>query len=288
MVSISIVICTFNRCNLLFETLESIEKNGINKLCQVIVINNNSKDSTKDVKINFPWVDYHEEYNQGLSYARNKGYCVARGDVILYIDDDVDVDKNILNYTLSGFSSEAVGAVGGKVLPFNHNSIPDWIPVNRQYLVSVFDIGDKIMETKKLMGANFAIRKKILHDIGGFDVGLGRSGGNLMGGEEIDVIEKIKNKKYKIIYNPKSIVYHKINSKLNIDYIRNYSFELGKSERIMDSRKFLKKIFKFYYIKYFTPFINIKCRVFSSSKSANTAIEINNFYMRGYIYGERE
>ena len=76
---------------------------------EVIVVDNNSKDHTKAVveeaQRAWPLLRYEFEGAQGLSHARNHGIACARGDVILFTDDDVLPEPDWLETTLAGLES---------------------------------------------------------------------------------------------------------------------------------------------------------------------------------------
>jgi GT2 family glycosyltransferase len=94
------------------------------------------------------------------------------------------------------------------------------------------------------------VRRALLEELGGFDVGLGRKGTTLSGGEEIDVVRRIRRLGYKVIYTPASVVYHKIDSRLNERRIMEHAYWLGISEARIDRKnartKFVLKMARAY------------------------------------------
>jgi len=90
---ISVIVCTYNRAELLRELLPTLcEQTVAFTQYEVIVIDNGSTDHTKTVAAVFaaryPQVRYCYEPRQGLSHARNRGWQEAKGDYVAYIDDD--------------------------------------------------------------------------------------------------------------------------------------------------------------------------------------------------------
>lgn len=246
MIKYSIIICTYNRFNLLIETIDSI----INVLknredYEILVIDNNSKDKTPSVKDRYfenQKIKYFVESQQGLSHARNRGINEANGEILVYFDDDIELIENYFEVCDEIFSEASISIVGGKVLPYRV-SIPTWIPVKFYYLVSIFDLGNEEKSVNTLMGANYVLRSNVCKNVGHYNTELGRKGNNLMGGEENDYFSRAMLLGYKIFYNPNLIVFHKINDKLNRNYIFQYSFEQGKSERIIDESLSKLKVF---------------------------------------------
>lgn len=88
MYSISIVIPTFNRCELLKRALESVYKQSYTHF-ETIVVDDGSTDETEQiVALFFPQVRYFKQPNNGVSSARNKGVQEAKGDWIAFLDSD--------------------------------------------------------------------------------------------------------------------------------------------------------------------------------------------------------
>ena len=99
---ISVIICTFNRCEMLALTLESFTRieTGSDFTWELIVVDNNSTDATKGVVSEFNTrlpIRYVFESKQGLSRARNCGIAQAQGDIIVFTDDDIIVTNDWLN-----------------------------------------------------------------------------------------------------------------------------------------------------------------------------------------------
>lgn len=98
MLKFSVVVCTYNRIDYLKKCLNSIfDLDYFNY--EVVVVNDGSLDGTVDYlesigRKNFFFVSHKD--NSGLSKARNMGVKVSNGEVVVFVDDDCVVDKNIL------------------------------------------------------------------------------------------------------------------------------------------------------------------------------------------------
>ena len=287
MLRFSVIICTYNRSKLLVETIESILNIAkVRNDFELLIIDNNSKDNTKLEVERFlkdPRIIYKCEYNQGLSHARNRGMEEAKGEILVYLDDDIELVDNYFEICDMTFSDNSISISGGKVLPYKVD-IPKWLPKKYYYLVSVFDLGDERINVEKLMGANYAIRTTVAKSIGLYNVNLGRKGNQLLGGEEIDYLQRALSQNYKIVYEPFLIVYHKINDKLSYDYINNYSFEVAKSEYFMDRGsslfKVTLKVIKSIFFLLLSKVIMLK--IFEEKKYTWFLININ--YSKGYLF----
>ena len=99
---ISAIICTYNREKYITECLEHLRIACQNKMLEVLVVDNNSTDSSAslikgylDCHPDFPG-RYILETKQGLSHARNRGIKEAKGDILVFLDDDSMVAPDYL------------------------------------------------------------------------------------------------------------------------------------------------------------------------------------------------
>ncbi|GAA4450648.1 glycosyltransferase family 2 protein [Nibrella saemangeumensis] len=286
MISYSLIICTYNRASFLKETIESILSHFRSKTnFELLIINNNSTDNTADVVkpfLSVPVVRYVVETNQGLSHARNRGIKEARNEILVFLDDDIDIEPNYLDVSDQLFRDPANQIVGGKVLPYN-SGIPEWLPEQYYYIISIFDRGDSPLHTDKLMGANYAMRKEAALKIGWYNTELGRKGSNLMGGEEVDYLDRARAIGYSVLYHPGLVVYHKIGNKLNKDYVFDYAFNLGKSERIIDGQRSTVKVL-LKYVKYILMILLYYVYgSYAPNPKQQTYFTINYLYGLGYL-----
>ena len=126
-VHITVVICTWNRCELLRQTLEQMTRLVIPPRVRwsVVVVDNNSTDDTATVIESFGGclpIRRVFEPTPGQSHARNAGLREAEGDFILWTDDDVLLNSDWLVAFFEATERHPEGAVfGGPCEP--------WFPV---------------------------------------------------------------------------------------------------------------------------------------------------------------
>ena len=94
--TVSVVICTWNRCQILAGCLDSLATHGWGQsnAWEVVVIDNNSTDETASVVASYREalpIRYALEPAQGITHARNRGLHVAASRIIFFIDDDVRI-----------------------------------------------------------------------------------------------------------------------------------------------------------------------------------------------------
>src|SRR5215470_14722752 len=93
--NITVLVCTYNRSRTLGETIESVATQALPQPLswELLIVDNNSSDDTRRVVEGFQRqyperIRYFFEPQQGLSYARNAGIREARGEILVFIDDD--------------------------------------------------------------------------------------------------------------------------------------------------------------------------------------------------------
>ena len=166
---ISIVIPVYNSSSTLKECLDSIFSSTF-KDYEVIVVSGNSTDDSIKIAKQFQIKIIELPENKGPAVARNKGSQVAQGDIILFLDSDVIINKNSLSLIIDKFSLAEVNAIQGI---YSHE--PNYKYLATQFYQSylcyyVWPKNKKYAST--LVTGCFAIRKEIFNKFGGFDVNI--------------------------------------------------------------------------------------------------------------------
>ena len=256
---LSVIICTYNRDKYIYNVLESIAQcNFPSELYEIVLVNNNSTDNTelecKRFVTDYPNIHfrYVEELQQGLSNARNRGIKEAKGEIIVYVDDDAKVNKAYLQTIYDFFNTHpAVYAAGGAIIPIYETKEPVWMShFTKQLITGYAYMGEKIIEFKNGKypgGGNAAYRKEVFEKVGLFNPDLGRKGTNLIGAEEKDIFDKMNAWGMKIYYLPTMILYHIIpDAKLSLEHFNRLTFSIGQSERLrtrnISKGKYYKRI----------------------------------------------
>jgi len=239
---LSIIICTYNREEFIGKTLEHISRQDLEPtLYEAIVVNNNSRDNTENICRDF--ISQHPELRlrhvletqQGHSYARNRGISESRGRLIAYIDDDAFVQKDFATHIIRFFEVHPeVQVIGGKVIPVYQGTPPEWMTPYLLPLVSALDMGNHprpFTGRKFPIGANVTFRKEVFEKYGHFNVKLGRIGTGLMGGDEKEMVARLKKNGEPIWYVPEVVVEHIIPPKrVEKEYIQSLARGVGQSE----------------------------------------------------------
>ena len=236
----SIVVCTYNRAESLRDTLKALRalKAIPERSWEVIVVDNNSKDHTKavveEVQCAWPRLRYEFEGAQGLSHARNHGIACARGNVILFTDDDVLPEPEWLETTLAGMAKYGADACGGYIAPIWESPPPPWLTERFYGFLAVrTDRSDDYpvtVETPPPFGANMAFRQHVFARVGSFDTSRGRKGAVLASGEDGEMFERILAAKLNVVFLGSSRVHHKVESfRTTRRHFRRWRFQTSRN-----------------------------------------------------------
>jgi len=243
-VKFSILIATFNRAAVLQQTLESLATLQPDGSWEVIVVDNNSPDDTRQVveaaTANFPVpLRYVFEREPGRSAALNSGFKAARGAILVTTDDDVRVDPDWLDRIAAGFEAHGCDYIGGRVLPVWPGERPDWLPARKEVLcgvIAVLDYGPEPIRygARVPLGVNMAIRREALGRAGGFDCRIGRKAGTLLGQEVREWCVRAHAAGLVGYYVPDVVVHHLIpRDRLTKSYFRRWYYWRGVSRAIL-------------------------------------------------------
>jgi len=186
--AISVVICTYNRAELLANGLQSLcEQTLAMSHYEVIVIDNNSNDNTRAVTEKFCQqyrnIRYFFETQQGLSHARNRGWREAKADYVAYIDDECKVPSQWLTIAKQIIDRLSPAVFGGPYYGYYNTLPPRWWKESYEAFEHS-DTARALSEGEYVRGGNLFIQRRLLESMGGFEVTLGMSGNKLGYGEE--------------------------------------------------------------------------------------------------------
>lgn len=236
----SIVVCTYSRAESLRDTLRALQalRPVPGRAWEVIVVDNNSKDHTKavveEVQRTWPLLRYEFEGAQGLSHARNHGIACARGEVVLFTDDDVLPEPEWLEATLGGLATYGADASGGYIAPIWESSPPPWLTERFYGFLAVrtdrSDDHPVTDDTSPPFGANMAFRRQVFDRVGLFDTSRGRKGAELASGEDGEMFERILAAGMKVMFLGGSRVHHKVESfRTTKRYFRRWRFQTSRN-----------------------------------------------------------
>jgi len=238
---LSVIICTYNRSELLAYCLDSLYEQFFDSgAIEVIVVDNNSNDKTQEVinKFSAHGVRNIIETNQGLSHARNRGAAEAKGDWLLYLDDDILRDVGMLDRCLKWCDESKIVAFGGAFSPWYHYGEPHWFKKEYASINLKYDRVTELKGEEFLTGCVFALRKDGLNEVGGFDQNLGMRGNVVGYGEETEVQRLLRQKGHNIIFDPAIHVRHVVNpERLDPMWYLHSGWALGRDQVLAGKSK---------------------------------------------------
>jgi len=223
---ISVIICTYNRAEILRETLQGfVDVAGdAPSPWELILVDNNSKDATKEVCECFagkiPLIYIHEP-RQGQSVSVNTGIEAAKADLIALTDDDVNVDPRWMNAYVEAAATHATADFfGGKVISKWQEPPPRWFLDNVDMIRSNprIDLGEDAIKFTRgsapvFIGANMALRRSLFEKGYKFREDLGPQGDGKKGGQvgpyELEWETRVMEGGYEGVYVPRSVVNHR-------------------------------------------------------------------------------
>ena len=241
----SILVCTYNRATVLDRALASLVRldRRPDVTFEVVAVDNNSTDRTSDVLADYadrlPLV-CHRETRPGKSHALNSGLDRCRGEFILLTDDDVVVCPDWVCVTVDAFRRWACDAVFGRILPLWPAPVPRWYSKRLDPALALLDYGDTAFQMQPgdsgFFGANAAIRRKAIEAVGRWSTALNRVGTGLAMGEDSAICQRLAEQRFRVRYEPRSVVYHDVGLKrMNKTYFRSWFRAHGRSSVIRQS-----------------------------------------------------
>jgi glycosyltransferase involved in cell wall biosynthesis len=239
---ITVILCTYNRCQSLAKALDSAAGLTLPQSVdwEVLVVDNNSHDQTREVVEGFcrrypGRFRYLFEPQPGKSYALNAGIRDASGDILAFMDDDVILEPSWLqNLTLSLHDKQWAGA-GGPILPLWASSPPRWLCLESSYgqvPLVMFERGSEAREFEEPpWGTNMAYRKEMFEKYGGFRTDLGPSPGSEIRAEDTEFGSRLLRAGERLRYEPLAVVRHPVTeNRLQQSYFLDWHFARGRAD----------------------------------------------------------
>lgn len=219
---ISVLIATYNRAEILRQTLESmagLERDGLS--VEFVVVDNNSSDDTKEVIESFidrlP-IRYLFEPRPGKNCALNKALNeVPLGKLVAFTDDDVESKKDWLKTIITVTNRWPDYSVfGGKIYAIWPNGKPPIWAQSRSIQALGFAIHDyedsecPYKSGQYPFGPNFWVRREVFEAGHAYDESVGPRPQNRIMGSETSFLKRLTDQGYGIVYSPDAIMGHHI------------------------------------------------------------------------------
>lgn len=176
MYKVSVVIPTLNRASMLATTIDRIEQQSVSRnVYEVLVVDNNSSDDTQSVlsakRDLYPNLRVFLQQKPGAAATRNVGIREATGDIVLFIDDDIFADPNLiethLEYHKANPRSSIIGAVES---PWDQTNDPFLRYLRDKGIFNPYSIAcGRPMDFSYYHTGNVSTNRKLLVETGGFN-----------------------------------------------------------------------------------------------------------------------
>lgn len=205
----SIIIPTFNSIKTIEPLLHSLDNQSMaSSDFEIIVVDDLSTDGTREFlhshKTESLFQLIMQDKNSGIGAARNRAIGIAKSDILLFLDSDMEVDPDwVENHTVPMENGEWDGSVGKVTHDINSSSVFTRYLNDPRRGAKRFD-EDQQLNHKYFLFGNASLRKKFIIGVGGFDEKIIK-----WGGEELDLILRIESKvTLKLRYNSSAKAIH--------------------------------------------------------------------------------
>ena len=217
MTTVSVLICTYNRPQLLAQCLAALIERTSTKPDQIVVVNGGDERTDRLVQpyidlspIRFQWV---KTRNQNLATSRNAGLPHCTGDIIAMTDDDAEVFPDWVTQMKRAHQDHPdAGAIGGVIV----GSAPHTL-ISRLADQVTFPSPGVSGEVRTVPGVNVSYKHKAVARVGMQDETLFR-------GEDVDYNWRVKQAGYSVWHDPSIRVYHHHRSTLRSFLNQHYMY----------------------------------------------------------------
>jgi GT2 family glycosyltransferase len=209
LLTLSIIIPTYNRCAQLQRVLLGLERQTVpSNQFEVIVVSDGSTDGTNDfLKAASTGLQLkpHFQANRGVAAARNYGLNQASGQIILFLDDDVVPDPNLIAEHLRIHTSQPGDVIVlGPMLTPSDFSLAPWVRWEQAMLTKQYNamLAEKFQPTaRQFYTGNTSLAREHLLKAGGFDEHFRRA-------EDVELAYRLAQSGLRFIFNAQAIGYH--------------------------------------------------------------------------------
>lgn len=236
--TVSIIVPVKNSERTVRDLMESLMRLDYDRdRLEIVVVDGNSSDGTKKIVSEYPVLLVDEE-GRGLNAARNTGIKWSTGQVIAYTDGDCIVPPDWASSIARNFLDPSVSFVGGPVKGYDQEDfISTYMDETFFHAKPVFRWRREETELSLLnfpAGCNMAFRRTALDKVNYFDERIDH------GFDDLDPVEKLSSRGFKIVLDPEVSVYHQ--HRTNLREILKQHFKYGRGGTLLIISKRASKL----------------------------------------------
>lgn len=207
LISYSFIVPVFNRPQEIRELLESMVKLEFDREFEIVIVEDGSEDTSRDVVSEFSevlQVSYYYKANSGPGDSRNYGMARAKGNYFIILDSDCLLPPHYLSTVDSYLTESFYHCFGGADAA--HDSFSSLQKAINYVMTSFLTTGgirgsEKSLQKFEPRSFNMGISEKVFQETGGF--------GKIHPGEDPDLSQRILKAGYQTVFIPEAFVYHK-------------------------------------------------------------------------------
>lgn len=246
--SITVLICTHNRVELLSRVIASLNAahRPRNAPVKLFVVANACTDGTHEFLSTYPTgkqnlpLEWIAEPTAGKSHALNRALPMLNDPIVAFVDDDHRVDADYLTAVADAARTwPEAGLLCGKIIPDWDGTEPNWVHESGPYRiyplpVPRYDQGDTPVRIDLdggiPGGGNLIARLPVTRSTGPFLTELGPTGHDLGGAEDLEWVRRAMRHGATLQYVPRIVQYHYVDgARLTLPYLMRKGFQRSKS-----------------------------------------------------------
>lgn len=200
----SIVFITANRCRFLLDALDTVAMLQSEEPYEIIVVDNGSIDETAiEVNRHFPQVRFFQmSENKGVAGGRNIGLEQAKGDIVIFMDDDALLQSgDIFQQVRTRFTdNEQLAVIAFQIVNDSADAV-----LSHEFPMRAHTLENIVTEqmVSYFIGCGFAVRRNFFLAVGGFHPEM------IYALEEVDLSYRLLDLGYDILYCPSIVIRHR-------------------------------------------------------------------------------
>ena len=198
-------------------------------------------------QLNYPKDKMQVIVVEGKQPARQRNEAIKRatGEIVFFFDDDVTVEKDIVNKMLEHYYNGSVAVVGGPNLtPETDSHLQKCFGYIMASSLASYKMGTRYKQSgesreadeKELILCNLSSRRSVLDKEGAFVE-------NLWPNEENELFNRLHGRGYSLIYDPDAVVYHSRRPSVASFVKQLFGYGRGRAEQTLIQPSSLRPVF---------------------------------------------